>query len=40
MRRFLSLILLTLAAPAAAADPFFFQKGDRVVFLGDSITIL
>ena len=38
MRHVLSLILLALAAPATAADPFFFQKGDRVVFLGDSIT--
>jgi lysophospholipase L1-like esterase len=30
---------LLLAVPAAGADkPFFFQKGDRIVFLGDSIT--
>jgi lysophospholipase L1-like esterase len=34
-----SLVLVLLAAPVLAADkPFFFQKGDRVVFLGDSIT--
>jgi hypothetical protein len=26
------------AAPAAADDKPFFKKGDRVVFLGDSIT--
>ena len=32
--------LLLPAAPLAAAEPdsFFFKKGDRVVFLGDSIT--
>ena len=31
--------LFALAGPSAAADkPFFFQKGDKVVFLGDSIT--
>ncbi len=38
MRRILSLFLVALATPAFAAEPFFFQKGDRVVFLGDSIT--
>jgi lysophospholipase L1-like esterase len=32
------LVLLILTGPALAAEPFFFQKGDRVVFLGDSIT--
>ena len=33
-------VLLVAAAPLHAADdkPFFFQKGDRVVFVGDSIT--
>ena len=30
--------LLLFAAPAVAEDKFFFQKGDRIVFLGDSIT--
>ena len=30
--------LLILTSPAVAAEPFFFQKGDRVLFLGDSIT--
>jgi lysophospholipase L1-like esterase len=35
----LALLLLAPAAlPAADADDFFFRKGDRVVFLGDSIT--
>lgn len=40
MQRILAFIALVLAtAPALAGDkPFFFQKGDRVVFLGDSIT--
>ena len=39
MRFVVSLVVLTLAGPLAAADrPFFFQKGDRIVFLGDSIT--
>lgn len=39
MKLRLCVLLLALAAPAGAADrPFFFQKGDRVVFLGDSIT--
>lgn len=39
MRFVASLLALTLAGPLVAADqPFFFQKGDRVVFLGDSIT--
>ncbi|WP_020470277.1 SGNH/GDSL hydrolase family protein [Zavarzinella formosa] len=39
MKRFLSLILLMSAVPLFAEDkPFFFQKGDRVTFLGDSIT--
>jgi hypothetical protein len=39
---YLSLLSLVLvSAPLTAADPparFFFQKGDRIVFLGDSIT--
>jgi hypothetical protein len=32
-------LLLLAAAPLSAADKdaFFFQKGDRIVFLGDSI---
>lgn len=30
--------LFLFTAPAAAEDKFFFQKGDRIVFLGDSIT--
>jgi lysophospholipase L1-like esterase len=35
----LGLIFLTAASlPAAEPDGFFFRKGDRVVFLGDSIT--
>ncbi len=40
MKRILAFIGLILAtSPALAGDkPFFFQKGDRVVFLGDSIT--
>jgi lysophospholipase L1-like esterase len=40
MKRLLCLtFVLCAAAPAAAAEkPFFFQKGDRVLFLGDSIT--
>ena len=34
-----AILLFALAGPLAAADkPFFFQKGDKVVFLGDSIT--
>lgn len=35
--------LLTAAAPAAAGEKkgdVFFKKGDRIVFLGDSITML
>ncbi len=37
---FLFLVLAVTAAPLHAEDnkPFFFKKGDRVVFLGDSIT--
>jgi lysophospholipase L1-like esterase len=36
---FLCVFLVVAAVPLHAADkPFFFQKGDRVVFLGDSIT--
>src|ERR1700737_1592874 len=33
-------LLLVTAAPALAKEPddFFFKKGDRIVFLGDSIT--
>jgi lysophospholipase L1-like esterase len=39
MRMVLSLVVLVLSVPVFAADkPFFFQKGDRIVFLGDSIT--
>ncbi len=39
MTRWIALLTLTLvAAPLAAAEPFFFQPKDRVVFLGDSIT--
>jgi lysophospholipase L1-like esterase len=41
MKRLLFLfVLLVAAAPlhAEGTKPFFFQKGDRVVFLGDSIT--
>ena len=39
MKRFLSLVLFLLATSAFAGDkPFLFQKGDRVTFLGDSIT--
>jgi hypothetical protein len=36
-------LLLVAAAPLPAAEPangFFFRSGDRVVFLGDSITEL
>jgi len=39
MTRWIALLTLTaLAAPTLAAEPFFFQPKDRVVFLGDSIT--
>src|SRR5262245_46854202 len=43
MKRALSamatLVLLALAGPAKAEEkPFFFKSGDRIVFLGDSIT--
>jgi lysophospholipase L1-like esterase len=39
MRFAVLFVVLMFAGPLAAADPpFFFQKGDRVVFLGDSIT--
>jgi lysophospholipase L1-like esterase len=39
MRIATTLTLLFAACSAPAADkPFFFQKGDRIVFLGDSIT--
>jgi lysophospholipase L1-like esterase len=39
MRSALSLVFLILSVPALAADkPFLFQKNDRIVFLGDSIT--
>src|SRR5262245_19144075 len=41
MKRILPLVLLrVVAAPACADDKksFFFKKGDRVLFLGDSIT--
>jgi lysophospholipase L1-like esterase len=34
-----TLLLLVSAAPVRAAEPeFFFKEGDRIVFLGDSIT--
>ena len=39
--RFALVLALLAAAPLAAAEPndaFFFKKGDRIVFLGDSIT--
>jgi len=38
MRLVPPIALLILTSQALAAEPFFFQKGDRVVFLGDSIT--
>ncbi len=39
MTRWIALFALALAAaPGGAADPFFFQPKDRIVFLGDSIT--
>ena len=39
MTRWIALLALTLVASASpAAEPFFFQPKDRVVFLGDSIT--
>jgi lysophospholipase L1-like esterase len=38
MRRLLSLLVLVTAGGASFADDFFFKPGDRVVFLGDSIT--
>jgi lysophospholipase L1-like esterase len=39
MRRLLSLLVLSVVAiTPAVADDFFFKPGDRVVFLGDSIT--
>lgn len=39
MRSVVCLFALILVSPLVAADkPFFFQKGDRIVFLGDSIT--
>ncbi len=41
MPRLLSLLLVACCVPAVVADDkpaFFFQPGDRVVFLGDSIT--
>jgi len=39
MRRVLSLVVILIATPLFAAEkPFFFQKGDRVLWLGDSIT--
>ena len=40
-RLFAAVAALTLIGPAAAVDPppeFLFRKGDRVLFLGDSIT--
>lgn len=40
-RTFAAAVLMTLTAPLFAADPakdFYFQKGDRVLFIGDSIT--
>ncbi len=39
MTRWIALLTLTVvAAPTPAAEPFFFQPKDRIVFLGDSIT--
>jgi hypothetical protein len=39
MRFAFSLAVLVLGTPLFAADKqFFFQKNDRIVFLGDSIT--
>ena len=39
MKRVFSLLLLLATVPVFADDkPFFFKKGDRVTFLGDSIT--
>jgi hypothetical protein len=43
VQRLCLLALLLSAAPLPAAGPdngFFFRKGDRVMFLGDSITML
>src|SRR5215470_2166949 len=40
-KTFLALVLLLSAGRVFAdepADKFFFQKGDRIIFLGDSIT--
>jgi lysophospholipase L1-like esterase len=39
MRSVLALVALIFVSPLVAEEkPFFFQKGDRIVFLGDSIT--
>ena len=39
MTRWIALFTLALVAgPGGAAEPFFFQPKDRIVFLGDSIT--
>lgn len=39
MKRLLCLMLLAMVSPAFGDEkPFFFKKGDRVSFLGDSIT--
>jgi hypothetical protein len=41
--RLAALALLIITAPLAAADKadkFFFKKNDRIIFLGDSITML
>jgi len=41
MRFALSFAVLVLGTPLFAADKdFFFHKNDRIVFLGDSITML
>jgi len=41
MRHVLCLAVVVFATPLFAAEPsFFFQKNDRIVFLGDSITML
>src|SRR6202046_1360660 len=37
-RMILSVALLALAAPAAPAQDFFFNDGDVIVMIGDSIT--
>lgn len=36
--RFVAFLILALAPPALAEEPFYLKDGDRVVFYGDSIT--